>query len=195
MLGQAPNIPPHDLWAGPPPAHATLGYTAGLFNSLAAAGATLTADRVYLVPAVVSRVGTYSGISLHVDTGVASSNARVGIYADGGAGRPGALIEEAGTLTPTTTAFYDIVFGGGNRTLAPGLYWLALLADTNGASATWEQRSMDTAQPIAMYQGGTGFSSRFAGFVSQAYASGLPASIGALTYTGKILNLTLKVAA
>ncbi len=132
MLGRGSNIPSPIIWQPPQ----TGEYTTGLLNARQSSSGTMTADTLWAVPCVLPTAGSYSDMRIRVDTGNAGANARLGVYADDGSGSPGALIEEAGTFTPTAAAFYEVDFAA-PRILGPGLLWLAMLTDD--AVVSWEK--------------------------------------------------------
>jgi hypothetical protein len=121
-----------DLWQPPRSGE----YTTGLFNSSKTNGGSPPADRIVCVPCVLPKKGIYSHLCIWVETPQADSNARMGIYSAATDGRPGALIEEAATFTPTANALYEAAFSA-DRALGPGFYWLALLHDNS--SIAWQR--------------------------------------------------------
>lgn len=112
----------------------------------------LTLDTIYAVPISVNARTPFDRIAFQVNSAIASSNARMGIYADGGNGSPGALILDAGTIATDTTGAKDIVI---SRTLDPGCYWLALVASHSitvsaaslNGNPTWLGRSAVASSP------------------------------------------------
>jgi hypothetical protein len=85
----------------------------------------------YLPGATVNRIG------IEVTTGAAGA-ARLGFYADDGAGLPGALILDAGTVDTTSNANVEASFTA--RTLPNGIVWAAVVFDAtptcrNGTAA------------------------------------------------------------
>ncbi len=132
---------------------------------------------MHAVPCVLPAAVTCSHIGIHVDVGQAASNGRLGVYADSGSSGPGNLIEDAGAFTPTAAAFTDIAFAA-SRALGPGLVWLVLLLDTNGATVTFERTLAGTALNVAIEQSGTAFMQSATLTVAQAFGA-LPASYGA----------------
>ena len=98
-----------------------------LANCTALSTLALTANRLYAVPFLVCGTHTYVRIGINVTTLLAGS-ARLGIYANqDGQVYPGSLILDAGEVSLGTTGLKEIVI---NQQLAPGLYWLALIASS-----------------------------------------------------------------
>ena len=131
MLANGPNIPPPVIWR--PPASGV--YTGGLFTGYATSAGITAADFLYAIPCALPLPALYGHVSVRVDTGIGGSNARLGVYADN-SGTPGALIEDAGTFTPTAAGFYDVAFAA-PRAIGPGMVWLALVTDTT--TVQWER--------------------------------------------------------
>lgn len=79
---------------------------------------------LYAYPFYVAAPMLIKTINLNVTTGQTGGSARVGIYADNGAGYPGALVNgsDGGALAATATA---AVANTINVTLQSGWYWLA----------------------------------------------------------------------
>ncbi|MFF1574131.1 hypothetical protein ACFVWR_15420 [Leifsonia sp. NPDC058292] len=78
------------------------------------------------IPFHISIAAAFNEISIEVTTAAASTNVRLGIYAnDTTRDCPGALIVDAGTVAATTTGVKALTI---NQTLQPGLYWLASVA-------------------------------------------------------------------
>ena len=85
-------------------------------------GESLTADRLYAVPFLVTRTRTFDRIAIDVTTSQAGSAIRLGIYEDGTNLAPGALVLDAGTIASTATGVKTIAI---SKQLTKGLYWLA----------------------------------------------------------------------
>jgi hypothetical protein len=79
------------------------------------------ADTLYAQPFIVPDDATYTAIAIHQTTGTTGS-ARLGIYSDDGAGYPGALVLDAGTVTLTGTGAKEIVI---SQALSRGWHWVA----------------------------------------------------------------------
>lgn len=79
---------------------------------------------LYAYPFYIAAPTLVKTINLNVTTGQTGGSARVGIYADNGAGYPGALVtgSDGGALAATSTAAAANTV---NLTLGAGWYWLA----------------------------------------------------------------------
>lgn len=84
------------------------------------------ANTAWAMPIMVPGTTTFNQMSVEVLTAAAGSSLRLGIYADDGASRPGALVLDAGTQASATTGskLFPI-----STTLDAGLYWLVLAAE------------------------------------------------------------------
>ena len=74
-----------------------------------------------LSPVFITSTVLLDRIAGKVTTGAASSTVRLGIYADSGAGVPGSLILDAGTIDGNSVSTQAITI---SQVLAPGLYWI-----------------------------------------------------------------------
>lgn len=101
----------------------------------ASSGVTITlgtgASAMKSTAFLVDRACTVQSLSVFVTTAVASSTIRLGIYADDGAGRPGSLLLDAGTVDSATTGFKELVM---SQVLTAGLHWFGV-AQQGGATA------------------------------------------------------------
>ncbi|KKK64549.1 hypothetical protein LCGC14_2983100, partial [marine sediment metagenome] len=99
------------------------------FNRLSYANSTLaiTADRLYALPCSITRPMTLDRLAFEVTgAGAGGTAARLGIYDDDGAGYPGALVVDAGTVLVDGVGVKAITI---NQAIEPGLYWLGLVSD------------------------------------------------------------------
>ncbi len=173
MQARGPNIPPPRIWHPP----AVGEYTTGMYNHLQAVGATASANRLYAIPCVLPVRSSYSDISVHVDVGNAGASARMGVYADNGSLRPGALIEDVGVFAPTAAAFHDVSFAA-DLALGTGIVWLALVTDD--AVVQWERSSSEPVFSIRIQRSGTDY--KWVAYCWVAHAFGaLPADFGSPT--------------
>lgn len=99
------------------------------------ANGAVTANRLYGMPYLVWDSESYDRIVAHVQTANGTS-ARLGIYAQGTDGAPGALVLDAGTIATGSTGFKTITI---SQTLAPGRYVLAFYADGTPSVYMWGQ--------------------------------------------------------
>lgn len=78
---------------------------------------------------------TATSIAIEVTTLQATSVVRLGLYADSGAGLPGALITDFGTVSAASTGVKTISPGGGITFADRTLYWLCAVVQTAGGTA------------------------------------------------------------
>lgn len=121
--------------ANPQPSYKTGEYYACLGTLSGAGTGGMTQSRVYFLPFVTYRSQAFDRIAARISAaGTTNSVVRLGIYNDDGAGRPGTLLLDAGTVaTDSTTGIRAITI---SQTLAPGFYWLAACPQVAG-SATY----------------------------------------------------------
>jgi len=91
----------------------------------------LVPNRLYATPIILPVTATYDRIAINISTAEAGTNARLGIYADNGAGEPGALVLDAGTVSLAAVAVVTIVI---NQQLSAGLYWVVVVANSTTAA-------------------------------------------------------------
>jgi hypothetical protein len=101
-------------------------YFGGYSSGQAATNSTVVANTLYALPIFISQNCTATVMATDVETLVASSNARMGIYNDS-AGLPGTLLLDAGTVATTSVGTKTIT--GLSQALTPGQYWLAVIYD------------------------------------------------------------------
>lgn len=85
-----------------------------------------------MMPVRVRKTQTFDRIGFVAQTSDATTVARVGIYADNGSSRPGALVLDAGTVSLASNGAKTVTI---NQTLDAGLYWVALVSQV-GTTAT-----------------------------------------------------------
>lgn len=105
--------------------------------------ATLTKDLEFAVRFEVGSATTFDRIGLEITAGVASAVVRLGIRYDSGAGLPGALLLDAGTITATGAAYGEITI---SQTLTPGRWWLTAAGQVAG-NVTNRARTLDPFLP------------------------------------------------
>lgn len=93
-------------------------------------GATLASvltvtGTLYAYPISIPNAVTVASLNLSVGTGQTGGAAHLGIYADNGAGYPGALVYDATVTGLTTTAVATNTPAANSVVLNPGVYWLA----------------------------------------------------------------------
>lgn len=99
--------------------------------------AALTINNLYAVPIYIPRAGTLTAVGAEFT--VASTEAttpvmRLGVFADDGAGRPGALLADAGTFSVASGTTPGQVSLTTSISVTPGWYWVS--AVVQGASST-----------------------------------------------------------
>lgn len=163
----------------PPRSGAWLASGSGA-NSAAIMGSS---GRIFYVPLIVPASCTIDRIGIHVQTGDAGTNAKLGIYGSTAARLPGSLI--AACASPVSTATGGAKEGtfSVNPTLAAGLYWLAWQTDSSGftlqpkiianSTLVWMENSLGTANYVGEID--------IAAIEAGTYASGLPATAAAPT--------------
>ena len=122
--------------------------------------ASYSAGDLHATPIYIGKATTFNQIAMHC-TGVGGTNARLGIYNDGG-GFPSTLLVDAGSVATTATGDQTITI---SQILGPGVYWLAIAMQ--GGSGTFTvstspgfdigyigQSSIGTVAPIGYSQGG-----------------------------------------
>ncbi len=85
----------------------------------------IVANNIYSIPFHVNKDESFDTIGIQVSTGSAGS-ARLGIYKDNGAGTPGTLQQDVGTVDVTSTGMKTKV---ASIPLTEGLYWLVIVSD------------------------------------------------------------------
>jgi hypothetical protein len=95
-------------------------------TNLGTGAATINVYRAF--PVNIRQAVTVDLLGIEITTGT-TGKMRVLIHSDLN-GYPGALLAESGELTVVAPAVYEGFAGGGNITLAPGLYWFVLWTDT-----------------------------------------------------------------
>lgn len=88
---------------------------------------TLTASvgKAYWIPFVVNKTVKIKAIGVNVTTFLATSSIRFAIYSDSGTGKPKSLLYTFGTVSAGTPSGNKTI--SHTMTLAPGLYWLAMV--------------------------------------------------------------------
>jgi len=115
-------------------------FYASPISANAANSALSSANRLFAVPFFVGNRSTALTLSFDIGTGIAGAwNARMGIYADDGTGKPGALVanSDGGIIavgSGTVTGVQTVTMNGATGVPLLGWYWLAFMADTTGQS-------------------------------------------------------------
>lgn len=174
------------LWLPPPSGRLiTLMDT---FGGSPAQAAT-SSGRMYATPIVVTKQTTFDRISIQTFNTTAS-NIRLGVFAIGSDGLPGALVQDCGVIA-TSTATYQAITLSPNLTLDPGRYFLVYLSD--GTTSVYMNNGNLT--PFGNVDANLSSSSnRGLPYKTQAYGA-LPDPFGAITaYVANSPIVALRVA-
>lgn len=108
---------------------ASIPWVHGRFYGLPAGGTPLAvltvASTVYAYPVYIPNEVDVVSLNLSVTTGQTGGASHLGIYADNGAGYPGALVYDSGALVSASTAMVTDTLAANELTLPAGLYWFA----------------------------------------------------------------------
>jgi len=85
---------------------------------------TATANSLDVTMFSVPVAQNFDRMAVNVQTGVAGSSCRMGVYSAGSTFYPGSLVLDAGAVDTVTAGVREVTV---NMKLSPGLYWLALL--------------------------------------------------------------------
>jgi len=86
------------------------------------------------MPFMVTYSIAVAGLGVNVNSTVASTSCRIGIYIDGGAGIPTTLVVDCSTVdTHSATGFVETTTNL-PTTLTPGLYWIAVAVQGGNAN-------------------------------------------------------------
>jgi hypothetical protein len=113
-------------WQTPPTGKAL--WISGYWYGCRMQGGTpinVTYGALYLLPFVVQRKFTATAIATYVTTALASSTVRLGIYGTTVAGKPTALLHDAGTVSAATIGVKTAALA--TLALTPGVWWLAVV--------------------------------------------------------------------
>lgn len=91
-------------------------------------------NRAFAYP-VLLRAGTLSRVAVNVNSAVASSTLRLGIWNVGSDGFPGTLLLDAGTVDTSTTGDKEWVI---NQAVSDGWYWFSFSAQGGASSANFK---------------------------------------------------------
>jgi hypothetical protein len=159
-------------------------------GSSATLGVSVAKAVPFTVPnsCVISRIG--ADISVIGDAG---SLYRLGIYADDGTGRPGALKVDGGTVLGDSATVQEVTV---NVALSPGLYW-AVGVVQNVATTQPTVRTASTNIMLPLDAGTTipGAAASNLGFQSTGVAGALAATFNVTGFAGNVVpRLFVKVA-
>ncbi|NIJ07252.1 hypothetical protein FHS31_000848 [Sphingomonas vulcanisoli] len=146
---------------------------------------TGTTNVVYYTPLVIYSTVTINALTVSVATG-AAGNARIGLYSNDPT-QNGPLTKLGEVTTPVDTTNAATLTGTMPAiTLAPGLYWTAVLF--NATPTMTSLAASDAEQLVQSFIGTNSVSTLFAGSAQatgwtqpQTYASGLPATASSIS--------------
>jgi len=151
---------------------------------------------LYAYPVVIPSVVTIKTLNISVTTGQTGGAAHFGIYADNGAGYPGTLVYDSGSVTGLTSTAVVTNTLSSTLTLNPGIYWIATTFTASGtfpsvagitanySVATVAQLGSDTAAHALATSGqaATGISVAFTyGALPTTFTSGATLTLNAAT--------------
>ncbi len=164
------------------------GYVSGNWYAIkrgtAATNVAQVADVLCAMPIFIAKRTTLSSLGVRVGTGAASTNVKLGIYANTG-GRPGALIAQGtGAASCATSSTDAVVTFSSNPVLDVGIYWLASIF--NGTPSIQSCSSNDQVIPsligsstLSIVVAGSGMVVAVTGVAT--YAGGFPDPFGTPT--------------
>lgn len=159
---------------------------AGTFGNVAA-----VANRFYATPVFVPNDVTVDRIGVYV-TATAAGNARLGIYAMGTDGWPGALILDAGTVATNTGGAKEITI---SQALSGGTwYYLAMVANAGASYYGWSTTT--TVQPYGQPTLSNTAATQPMFYTTFSYAA-LPnpyGSVASATWPSNWIKIALRVA-
>lgn len=147
--------PPSALWH---PGYISGRYYYGQFTAAGGTGNTISTATIYYVPFVVFTAARFDRICWRYTTasGSPGSLARCGLYTDSG-GVPSSLIVDGGTFATDTAATATPEITISAVSLGAGLYWAAIIEDTNSGANAWS-----SSQFAPQIMGGTGVAAMLA---------------------------------
>lgn len=98
-------------------------------------------DILYAVPFWSSHAETWTRIGVNIDTPQAGASVRLGIFSNGAANKPGALLLDAGTIDASTSGAKEITIS--QALSANTVYWLASINSTFDVSGTLTNTGQD----------------------------------------------------
>lgn len=123
-----------------PGAYPTGRFFGPAATSAPSATAVGAANRLMVAPMYMRGGSTVKTLSFNITTGnVSAWNGRPCIYADTGAGLPGALVADGGTVavgSGSITGVQTATLGGGGTTLPAGWYWVGMMMDSASESVS-----------------------------------------------------------
>ena len=149
------------------------------YPQIASTGTALqvTASTAYAIPFPVGTTHTFAGIGSYITSGGSGGTPqlRFGIYADNGAGYPGALVTDGGATSATGTGS---VSTAPTPTLTPGLYWLVVAAQGASTQPTLQTiQAGPAAAPFAIFgAAAAGAGSTVCGYYVAGVAGALPST-------------------
>lgn len=134
----------------------------------------LTANRLYGIPFCVSRAMSFDRIAVYINVLAAGSSARLGLYANGTNNNPGVLVVDGGEVSVATTGLKTATI---DVALTKGLYWMAIVSDSNPTPHGYAQYGL-TLPGVATMSNGRNY--EIGWYVAHTYGA-LPDPFGAAT--------------
>lgn len=151
-----------------------------------------TAGTMLASPKFIPAAVTLDRLGAEVSTiGDVGSKVRLGIYADDGTMRPGALVLDAGTINGDSATAQTITI---SQTLNRGWYWFAMVSQVvTTTSPTWRTLSIPS-EPIAIDVGSSAPTNGCLSYSVAGVTGALPATFGAPTRAVNCIALFGRVA-
>ena len=166
------------------PSFAFPGYIGGRFYPAGSTNGgtfTLVANTLYAIPFIALAKVAFTKLSVNVTTGVAATNARIGIYTNAtGVIAPGALIagSDSGSFSTATAGLKEST--GLSIALNPGFYWFAVMS---GGAPTLTGCNGNTLAPFLYGMSSLGISANELGYSASQSFGAMPSSFPAGTVT------------
>lgn len=165
------------------------GYTYGPLGGTTTAAGTNGSLRA--LPFLVPIATTFDRIGAEITTtGEAGSVLRIGIYYDNGAGAPGALLLDAGTIDGTSVTYQTITI---SQLLYRGIWWLASCPQL-GTVTPPSMRSLNVAGFGVGFNGSPGSTTPVSYSGTSTLTGGLPAAFGTPATQGNTPRVVLRAA-
>ena len=124
------------------------GYVANRYYGPVCYGAlgsnTVSANLLFASPFFCIKPITWTKMGFRLLTGVASGNARIGVYKDSGNGQPGALLADAGVLACEVANQGIRELTALTIAMRAGWHWLAIVSNSSTIATNWATPFRDT---------------------------------------------------
>jgi hypothetical protein len=166
-------------------------------TSTAAAGTSgsLGNGTLRLAPRVITRTTSWDRLGADIGTaGEAGSKLRLGVYADTGAGLPGALVLDAGQINGDSATVQELTVA---LTLAPGIWWFGAAVQSAPTTQPSVRTASNWSPPIPIRTGSSlpVAAGTVIGYSETGVTGALPANFNASpTSTGTVPRLLARAA-